>query len=123
MPEVQDLSLSDLEERRREILDHLGMTYDEIAAKAAARSLVGDESAAWEALREIELPERVSGTPADLHQQVEEFGRRRPGSSPLLCPTSRCRPSAYWRTRTGRSSSLWTASPFPSTPGASTWPI
>jgi hypothetical protein len=55
MPEVQDLSLSDLEERRREILDHLGMTYDEIAAKAAARSLVGDEWAAWEALREIDF--------------------------------------------------------------------
>jgi hypothetical protein len=55
MPEVQDLSLSDLEERRRQILDHLGMTYDEIAAKAAARSLVGDEWAAWEALREIDF--------------------------------------------------------------------
>jgi hypothetical protein len=55
MPEVQDLSLSDLDERRREILDHLGMTYGEIAAKAAARSLVGDEWAAWEALREIDF--------------------------------------------------------------------
>jgi len=55
MPEVQDLSLSDLEERRGEILDHLGMTYDEIAAKAAARSLVGDEWAAWEAIREIDF--------------------------------------------------------------------
>ena len=55
MPEVQDLSLSDLEERRREILDHLGITYDEFAAKAAARSLVGDEWAAWEALREIDF--------------------------------------------------------------------
>ena len=55
MPEVEDLSLSDLEERRREILDHLGMTYEEIAAKASARSLVGDEWAAWEALREIDF--------------------------------------------------------------------
>lgn len=55
MPEVQDLSLSDLDERRRKILDHLGMTYDELAAKAAARSLVGDEWAAWEALREIDF--------------------------------------------------------------------
>lgn len=55
MPEVQDLSLSDLDERRSEILDHLGMSYDEIAAKAAARSLVGDEWAAWEALREIDF--------------------------------------------------------------------
>lgn len=55
MPEVQDLTLSDLEERRREILERLGMTYEELAAKAAARSLVGDEWAAWEALREIDF--------------------------------------------------------------------
>jgi hypothetical protein len=55
MPEVQDLSLSDLDQRRREILEHLGMTYDELAAKAGARSLVGDEWAAWEALREIDF--------------------------------------------------------------------
>jgi hypothetical protein len=55
MPEVQDLSLSDLNERRQEILDHLGTTYEELAAKAAARSLIGDEWAAWEALREIDF--------------------------------------------------------------------
>lgn len=55
MPEVQDVSLSDLNERRQEILDHLGTTYEELAAKAAARSLIGDEWAAWEALREIDF--------------------------------------------------------------------
>ena len=55
MPEVQDLTLSDLDERRSAILEELGMTYDELAAKAAARSLVGDEWAAWEALREIDF--------------------------------------------------------------------
>jgi hypothetical protein len=55
MPEVQDLTLSQLDERRREILERIGMTYDELAAKAAARSLVGDEWAAWEALREIDF--------------------------------------------------------------------
>jgi hypothetical protein len=52
---VQDLSLNDLRKRRQKILASLGMTYDEIAAKAAARSLVGDEWTAWEELREIEF--------------------------------------------------------------------
>lgn len=55
MPEVQELTLSDLNARRQEILDRLGMTYDDIAAKAAARSLVGEEWAAWEELREIDF--------------------------------------------------------------------
>lgn len=55
MPEVQDLTLGELNERRREILNRLGVTYEEIAERAAARSLVGDEWAAWEALREIDF--------------------------------------------------------------------
>ena len=52
---VKDVTLRDLRKRRREILDQLGMTYEELAEKAAARSLVGDEWAAWEELREIEF--------------------------------------------------------------------
>ena len=55
MPEVQDLTLSDLNERRRGLLEHLGMTYEDLASKAAAGSLVGDEWAAWEELREIDF--------------------------------------------------------------------
>jgi hypothetical protein len=55
MPEVQDVTLSDLDEHRQKILDRLGMTYEELAEKAAARSLVGEEWAAWEELREIEF--------------------------------------------------------------------
>lgn len=55
MPEVQDLTLSELNERRMGILERLGMTYEELADKAAARSLVGDEWAAWEELREIDF--------------------------------------------------------------------
>ncbi len=55
MPEVQDLTLGELDERRRRILEQLGMPYEELAAKAAARSLVGDEWAAWEALQEIDF--------------------------------------------------------------------
>ena len=55
MPEVQDLSLSDLNERRSAILEHLGVSHEELAAKAASRSLVGDEWAAWEELREIDF--------------------------------------------------------------------
>jgi hypothetical protein len=34
MPHVQDMSLEELEARRAEILDELGMTYEELAAKA-----------------------------------------------------------------------------------------
>lgn len=55
MPEVQDLTLSELDERRRGILERLGMTYEELADKATARSLVGNEWAAWEELREIDF--------------------------------------------------------------------
>jgi len=55
MTEVQDVTLRDLDKRRDEILGHLGMAYEELAAKASARSLVGDEWAAWEELREIEF--------------------------------------------------------------------
>jgi len=55
MPQVQDVSTEELDQRRREILDHLGMPYEELAARAAARSLIGDEWAAWDELREIEF--------------------------------------------------------------------
>ena len=33
MPEVQDLTLSDLNERRTGILEHLGMTYEDSPAR------------------------------------------------------------------------------------------
>ena len=52
---VKDVTLRDLRKRRREILDQLGMTHEELAGKAASGSLVGDEWAAWEELREIEF--------------------------------------------------------------------
>ena len=55
MPHVQDMSLEELEARRAEILDELGMTYEELAAKAKKRSLIGDEWTAWEEIREIDF--------------------------------------------------------------------
>jgi hypothetical protein len=55
MTHVQDVTLGDLNERRREILDRIGMSYEELAAKAANRSLVGDEWAVWEEIREIDF--------------------------------------------------------------------
>jgi hypothetical protein len=55
MPHVQDMTLEELEERRAEILANLGMSYEELAAKAASRSLIGDEWAAWEEIREIDF--------------------------------------------------------------------
>lgn len=52
---VQNVSRRDLEKRRRQILADIGMSYEDLAAKAAARSLVGDEWAAWEEIREIDF--------------------------------------------------------------------
>ena len=55
MTRVQNVTLRDLDKRRKQILDGIGMSYEELAAKAAARSLVGDEWAAWEEIREIDF--------------------------------------------------------------------
>jgi hypothetical protein len=55
MPHVQQLSSRDLSERRKAILKRVSMSYEELAAKAAARSLVGDEWAAWDEIREIDF--------------------------------------------------------------------
>jgi hypothetical protein len=55
MPHVQEVSLRDLNGRRKAVLARIGMSYDELAAKAAARSLIGDEWAAWEEIREIDF--------------------------------------------------------------------
>ncbi len=55
MTHVQEVSLRELNERRNAVLKRVGMTYDELAAKAAARSLIGDEWAAWEEIREIDF--------------------------------------------------------------------
>lgn len=55
MPHVQELSVEELARRREAILERVGMSYDELAEKAAARSLVGDEWAAWEEIREIDF--------------------------------------------------------------------
>jgi len=55
MPNVHEVSLQELNDRRTAILERLGMTYDDLAAKAEARSLIGDEWAAWEEIREIDF--------------------------------------------------------------------
>jgi hypothetical protein len=52
---MRDVSTRDLRKRRKEVLDRIGMSYEELAAKAASRSLVGEEWAAWEELREIDF--------------------------------------------------------------------
>lgn len=54
-PRVQEVSLRNLTKRRRAILARVGMSYEELAAKAAARSLIGDEWNAWEDIREIDF--------------------------------------------------------------------
>lgn len=55
MTHVREVSSKDLAERRKEILARIGMTYDGLVARAAARALVGDEWAAWEEIREIDF--------------------------------------------------------------------
>ena len=55
MTHVQEISLRQLNARRKAILERVGMSYEELAAKAADRSLVGDEWAAWEEIREIDF--------------------------------------------------------------------
>jgi hypothetical protein len=55
MPHVQELSLKELDARRAEILRRVGLSYEELARRAAARSLVGDEWAAWDEIRQIDF--------------------------------------------------------------------
>jgi hypothetical protein len=55
MTHVREVSLRDLNARRKAILNRIGMSYEELAAKAEARSLVGDEWAAWDEIREIDF--------------------------------------------------------------------
>jgi hypothetical protein len=55
MPRVQELTIQELDDRRQAILDHVGLTYEELAQRAAARSLVGDEWNAWDEIRQIDF--------------------------------------------------------------------
>jgi hypothetical protein len=55
MTHVREVSLRDLNARRKAILNRIGMSYEELAAKAEARSLVGDEWAAWDEIQEIDF--------------------------------------------------------------------
>jgi hypothetical protein len=55
MPQVQELSAEELDGRREEILRQVGLSYEELAARAEARSLAGDEWAAWEEIKEIDF--------------------------------------------------------------------
>ena len=55
MPQVQELSAEELTTRRREILRQVGVSYEELASRAEARSLVGNEWAAWEEIRQIDF--------------------------------------------------------------------
>lgn len=54
-PYVKEMTLEELDKRRRQILAGLGLSYDELAARAESRSLIGDEWTAWEEIREIDF--------------------------------------------------------------------
>ena len=55
MTHVTEVTTRNLNARRKAILQRIGMSYEELEAKAATRSLVGDEWAAWEEIREIDF--------------------------------------------------------------------
>lgn len=53
MDRVVEVTGPELQDRRAAILDRLGMTLEEITAKADASMLMADEWEAWEELRDI----------------------------------------------------------------------
>ena len=55
MTRVREVSRGDLEARRSEILAGLGISYEDLADKAAGHSLVGEEWTAWDEIREIDF--------------------------------------------------------------------
>jgi hypothetical protein len=55
MPHVEELTLKQLEERRKVILAQAGTSYGELARKARDHALVGDEWAAWDEIKEIDF--------------------------------------------------------------------
>jgi hypothetical protein len=55
VPHVQELTNGELDERRQAILNRVGLTYEELAQRATARSLAGEEWAAWDEIREIDF--------------------------------------------------------------------
>jgi hypothetical protein len=58
MPHIEEVTLKDLDARRKAVLDRVGMSYEELVAKAEAGSLIGDEWTAWDEIREIDFLRR-----------------------------------------------------------------
>ena len=52
---VMRMSRQDLDAQREAILKQVGISCDELARRAASRSLVGDEWAAWDEIRDIDF--------------------------------------------------------------------
>lgn len=55
MTRLREVSRDELLERRRELLDRLGVSAAELRRRAASGSLVGDEWAGWDRLRDIDF--------------------------------------------------------------------
>ncbi len=53
MARVLDVSRGDLERRRAAILQRLGVSLEELRARARSSSLIAEEWKAWEELRDI----------------------------------------------------------------------
>lgn len=55
MVRVREVSRDELLQRRRELLDEVGLSVDELRHRAESGSLVGDEWFAWDRLRDIDF--------------------------------------------------------------------
>ncbi len=55
MTRVHEVTREQLLDRRQAILRRLGVSYDDLARRAGAYSLVADEWSAWDELREIDF--------------------------------------------------------------------
>jgi hypothetical protein len=55
MTRVHEVTRAQLRARRKEILDRVGVSYEDLAKRADEYALVADEWSAWDELREIDF--------------------------------------------------------------------
>jgi hypothetical protein len=55
MTRVHEVTRAQLRARRKEILDRVGVSYEDLAKRAKEYALVADEWSAWDELREIDF--------------------------------------------------------------------
>jgi hypothetical protein len=55
MTRVHEVTREQLRARRGEILDRVGVSYEDLAKRASEYAMVADEWSAWDELREIDF--------------------------------------------------------------------